>query len=64
MKNRGEDSCKLVLADGCLEAAPQLIFQLYVLLVQPTDLYGIAGKCDKVEGSPTKTNLHEAVVCP
>jgi hypothetical protein len=44
MKDCQTNSCRLGLFEGCLEAAPQLIFQLYVLLVDTPPIHGLAGE--------------------
>jgi hypothetical protein len=43
MKHSNADSCRLRLFEGCLEAAPQLVFQLYVLLVEQPQIQGVQG---------------------
>jgi hypothetical protein len=43
MKDSKEASCLLYLFEGCLEAAPQLVFQLYVLLVDQPQIHGVDG---------------------
>lgn len=43
MKHSNADSCRLRLFEGCLEAAPQLVFQLYVLLVDRPHIHGFQG---------------------
>ena len=43
MKEGNHHSCRLRLFEACLESGPQLIFQLYVLLVTKPQMQGLDG---------------------